>query len=78
MAGASASQARWELENDVASIADADAFLTYDDAGQKAFQASRPWAKEPQYFQKCALCLPACARTRLLLSEAHTRCYSWP
>ena len=48
-------QLRWELENDVqqASTSNADHYFRYDAEEQKAIQAAKPWATNPNYFKRC-------------------------
>jgi len=47
-------QARWELENEVATTSDLDALFRYDAEEQKAIQAQKPWTRDPHYFKRCA------------------------
>jgi hypothetical protein len=46
-------KARWELENQVQTVADVDALYRHDEAEQKAIQAQKPWTKDPHYFKQC-------------------------
>jgi hypothetical protein len=53
-AGTSTAQARWELENAVASTsaAEADALYRYDPQEQQTIQQQKPWQKDPTYFKQ--------------------------
>lgn len=52
-ANVSNAQARWELENEVATTSDLDALYRYDAEEQKAIQAQKPWTRDPHYFKRC-------------------------
>lgn len=58
MAGASGStnaQKRWELENDVRALSEADSLFKYNREEQQAVQQQKPWARDPHFFKQCVL-----------------------
>lgn len=62
MAGASGStnaQKRWELENDVHTLSEADSLFKYNREEQQAVQQQKPWARDPQFFKQCVLTVMA-------------------
>ena len=50
--GKADAQARWELENGIQKISEADAYYKYDQAELQALQQQRPWTKDPHYFKR--------------------------
>lgn len=50
----SLSQARWELENAVHTVQDADVDAVYhwNPAEQREMQQARPWLQDPTYFKR--------------------------
>lgn len=55
MAGASGStnaQKRWEMENEVHTLSEADSLFKYSREEQQAVQQQKPWARDPQFFKR--------------------------
>lgn len=53
MADAAAARTRWELENDIKPISNAevDALFRYDASEQQVVQQQKPWSKDPHFFK---------------------------
>lgn len=49
--GSSDARKRWELENDVHVVSEADGLFRYDKHEQQAIQQQRPWTRNPHHFQ---------------------------
>lgn len=49
--GAAAARTRWELENNVQEISDADSYFKYEQVEQQAVQQQKPWARDPHFFK---------------------------
>eukprot|EP00271_Cylindrocystis_brebissonii_P011503 TRINITY_DN29344_c0_g1_i1.p1 TRINITY_DN29344_c0_g1~~TRINITY_DN29344_c0_g1_i1.p1 ORF type:complete len:375 (-),score=63.42 TRINITY_DN29344_c0_g1_i1:327-1451(-) len=45
------SRQRWELENKITNVSDADAIFKFNDAQQSAIQQQKAWTKDPHYFK---------------------------
>lgn len=56
--GVAIAQARWEIENNIEQISEADAYYKYSQAELQALQQQRPWTKDPHYFKRCGLYEP--------------------
>ena len=71
--GAGDAQKRWELENEIGTLAARDAaeldgLFKYDEAEQKAIDAAKPWRSDPHYFKKVRVSALA-----LIKMAMHTR-----
>uniref|UniRef100_A0A6U0QD08 MPN domain-containing protein n=1 Tax=Prasinoderma coloniale TaxID=156133 RepID=A0A6U0QD08_9VIRI len=71
--GADDAQKRWELENEIGTLAARDAaeldgLFKYDEAEQKAIDAAKPWRSDPHYFKKVRVSALA-----LIKMAMHTR-----
>ncbi len=54
MADATTARARWELENDIKPVSNAevDALFRYDASEQQVVQQQKPWSKDPHFFKQ--------------------------